>query len=75
MAKLPHLPLERIERTEDRRKVPAPVPPPTRPSPRGHGETIKGKVDEAVAEQTALPQITGIDVVDGARSRHRGAIE
>jgi hypothetical protein len=61
MAKLPHLPLERVERTEDRRKVPAPVLPPTRPSPRGHGETIKSKVDAAVAEQTALPQIKGID--------------
>jgi hypothetical protein len=61
MAKLPHLPLERVERTEDRRKVPAPVLPPTRPNPRGHGETIKSKVDAAVAEQTALPQIKGID--------------
>ena len=61
MAKLAHLQLERIERTEDRRKVPAPVPPPIRPSPRGHGETIKSKVDAAVAEQTALSQIKGID--------------
>lgn len=61
MAKLPHLPLERIQRTEDRRRVPAPVPPPTRASPRGHGETIKSKVDAAVAEQIALPQIKGID--------------
>src|SRR5262249_34338924 len=61
MAKLPHLSLQRIERTEDRRKVPAAVPLPTRPSPRGHGETIKGKVDAAVAEQSALPQIKGVD--------------
>ena len=61
MAKLAHLPLERIERTEDRRKVPAPVPPPTRPSPRGHGDTIKSKVDAAVADQAALSQIKGID--------------
>jgi subtilisin family serine protease len=61
MAKLPHLPLERIERTEDRRKIPAPVPPPARPSPRGHGETIISKLNAAAAEQTALPQIKGID--------------
>jgi hypothetical protein len=61
MAKLPHLALERIERTQDRRKVRAPVPPPTRPSPSGHGEIIKTKVDAAVAEQMALPQIKGID--------------
>jgi len=61
MAKLPHLPLERIDRTVDRRKVPAQVPLPTRPSPRGHGETIKSKVDATVAEQIALPQVKGID--------------
>ena len=61
MARLPHLLLERIERSEDRRKVPAPVPPPSRDSPRRHGETIKSKIDAAVAEQRALPQINGID--------------
>src|SRR3954452_21248213 len=61
MAKLPHLPLERIDRTEDRRKVPAVVPPTTRPSPHGHGEGIKSKVDAAVAEQAALPRVKGID--------------
>jgi subtilisin family serine protease len=61
MTKLPHLPLERIERTEDRRRVPAPVPAPQRSSPSDHGENIKGKVDAAVAEQAALPQVTGID--------------
>lgn len=61
MAKLPHLSLERIERNEDRRKVPAPVPPPVRSSPRGHGDIIQGKIDAALAEQTALPQIEGID--------------
>jgi hypothetical protein len=61
MARLPHLPLERIDRTEDRRKIPAQVPLPTRASPRGHGEGIKGKVDAAVAEQIALPQVRGID--------------
>src|SRR5262245_55975224 len=61
MARLPHLPLERIERTEGRRKVPAPVGPPPRASPRGHGEIVESKVDAAVAEQAALPQIKGID--------------
>ncbi|MFL9828082.1 S8 family peptidase [Rhodoplanes sp. SY1] len=61
MAKLPHLTLERIERVADRRKVSAPIPVPTRPSPQGHGETIKSKIDEAVNEQSALPQINGID--------------
>jgi Subtilase family len=61
MAKLPHLRLERIDRTADRRKIRPVVSPPTRPSPRGHGETIKGKVDAVMAEQGALPKIRGID--------------
>jgi hypothetical protein len=56
-----HLPLERLERTEDRRRVPAPVSPPVRPSAAGHAAEIKNKVNAAVAEQTALPRIEGID--------------
>jgi hypothetical protein len=61
MAILPHLPLERIERAEDRRKR-SPVPTlPVRASSRVHGEGIKGRVDVAVAEQIALPAINGID--------------
>ena len=61
MAKLPHLPLQRVERVEDRRKPPARVQLPDRPSPSGHGDSIKTKVDVAVAEQKALAQIKGID--------------
>jgi len=61
MATLPHLRLERIDRAVDRRKVPAPVPPPARSSARAHGDAIRGKVDAAVADQAALPQIKGID--------------
>jgi hypothetical protein len=56
-----HLPLERLERTEDRRRVPAPVPSPTRPSAAGHAATIKTKVDAATAQQIALPRIEGSD--------------
>jgi subtilisin family serine protease len=56
-----HLPLERLERTEDRRRVPAPVSPPVRASAAGHAAAIKNKVDAAVAEQTALSRIEGID--------------
>jgi hypothetical protein len=61
MATLPHLRLERIERTEDRRKR-SPVPSlPARASSRDHGETIKDRVDAAVAEQITLPAIKSID--------------
>jgi hypothetical protein len=61
MAKLPHLQLQRLDRTEDRRKPPAPVSPPDRGSASGYGETIKAKIDAAAAEQAALPKIEGID--------------
>ena len=57
----PHLPLERLERTEDRRRVPAPVKPPVRESPSEHGLAIEAKIDAAAAEQAALPSIAGID--------------
>lgn len=61
MAVYPHLPLERLQRTEDRRRTPAPVVPPHRPNPAGHGAGIKTKIDTAAADQAALPQIVGID--------------
>lgn len=56
-----HLPLERLQRTEVRRRAPAPVAPPQRTNPAGHGTGIKVKIDAAAAEQTALPEIQGID--------------
>ena len=61
MATFPHLPLERLRRTEDRRRVPAPVPAPARPSAAGHAAAIEDKIDIAAAEQVALPRIDGID--------------
>ena len=61
MAKLPHLPLQRLDRTEDRRKLPAPVAPPVRGSAKGHAAVITGKIDAVAAEQNALPKIEGID--------------
>jgi Subtilase family len=61
MAKLPHLLLQRLERTEDRRRVPAPVAPPVRENPRGHAATVTRKIDNVAAEQKALPKIEGID--------------
>lgn len=61
MAQLPHLTLQRIERVEDRRRVPAPVPPPARSSAQTHADAISGKVDTAVAAEAALTQIEGID--------------
>jgi subtilisin family serine protease len=61
MAKLPHLQLERLERTEDRRKPSAPLSPPDRGSARAYGDAIKRKIDIAVAAQAALPKIEGID--------------
>jgi subtilisin family serine protease len=61
MATLPHLPLLRLERTLDRRRVPAPVPPPVRGSASGHAAAIIDKIDAVAAEQQALPKIEGID--------------
>src|SRR5215204_386152 len=61
MARLPHLKLERVDRTEDRRKPSAPISPPDRGSARGYGNTIEAKIDAAAAEQAALPKIEGID--------------
>lgn len=61
MAKLPHLPLERLDRTLDRRRVPAPVAPPARGSASGHAASITTQIDAAAAEQLALPKIEGID--------------
>ncbi len=61
MAKLPHLPLERLDKTLDRRRVPAPVAPPVRGSARGHAATITTQIDTAAKEQLALPRIEGID--------------
>lgn len=61
MAKLPHLPLQRLDKTLDRRRVPAPVVPPVRGSAKGHAAAITTKIDAVAAEQKALPQIEGID--------------
>lgn len=61
MVALPHLPLERLDRTEDRRRTPAPVAPPVRANPHSHGEAIRQKIDTAAAAQAALSQIEGID--------------
>src|SRR5438876_659511 len=61
MAKLPHLSLQRLDRTEDRRRLPAPVAPPVRASAREHATAIAKKVDTVAAEQNALPKIEGID--------------
>ena len=60
MATFPHLPLERLERNVDRRRVPSPVGPPQRSAP-AHAAQIQTKIDNAVAEQSAVPQIEGID--------------
>jgi hypothetical protein len=57
----PHLPLERLQRTEDRRRVSAPLSPPQRPSAASHGAGIRQKTDAVAAEQAALPRIAGID--------------
>jgi subtilisin family serine protease len=56
-----HLPLERLDRTADRRRTPAPAIPPARGSAAGHAATIKSKIDQTAAEQIALPRIKGID--------------
>jgi hypothetical protein len=61
MAKLPHLPLERLDKTLDRRRSPAPVAPPVRGSARDHATTITTQIDAAAKEQLALPRIEGID--------------
>ena len=37
------------------------MPPPARSSAQTHGDTIRGKVDTAVAAEAALTQIQGID--------------
>jgi hypothetical protein len=60
MARLPHLPLERLDRVLDRRLSPAPQKPPTR-SVGTHAAAIKAKIDEVATEQAELPQIEGID--------------
>lgn len=61
MAKLPHLPLQRLDKTLDRRRVPAPVAPPVRGSASSHAASITAQIDTAAAEQMALPRIEGID--------------
>lgn len=61
MAKLPHLPLERLEKTLDRRRVPAPVTPPVRESAAGHANSIAAQIDAVAKSQLALPQIEGIN--------------
>ena len=60
MAKLPHLPLERLDKILDRRRVPAPVAPPARDA-SAHAASITSQIDSAAAEQEALPKIEGID--------------
>ncbi|MBN9597112.1 MAG: S8 family peptidase [Afipia sp.] len=61
MAKLPHLNLERLDITLDRRRNPAPVKPPVRGSAAAHAGSIKARIDTATEEQSGLPQIEGID--------------
>jgi hypothetical protein len=61
MSKLPHLPLERLDTTLDRRKVPAPVPPPVRGSAEAHAVNITAKINIVAAEQKVIPKIEGID--------------
>ena len=61
MARLPHLPLERLDKTLDRRRVPAPVAPPVRESAQAHAATITTQIDTAATEEQARPQINGID--------------
>jgi hypothetical protein len=61
MAKLPHLPLERLEKTLDRRRVPAPVAPPARESAGAHAASITSQIDAVTKDQQALPKIEGID--------------
>jgi hypothetical protein len=61
MAKLPHLPLERLEKTLDRRRVPAPVAPPVRENAGTHAASITAQIDAVTNDQQALPKIEGID--------------
>lgn len=61
MAKLPHLPLQRLDKALDRRRVPAPVAPPTRGSAKSHAASIATQIDAAAKEQLAIPKIEGID--------------
>src|ERR1700730_3910112 len=61
MAKLPHLPLELLEKMLDRRRVPAPVAPPARESAGAHAASITAQIDAVTKDQQALPKIEGID--------------
>lgn len=61
MAKLPHLPLVRLEKTLDRRRVPAPVAPPARESAGAHAASITAQIDAVTKDQQALPKIEGIN--------------
>jgi hypothetical protein len=61
MAKLPHLPLERLEKTLDRRRVSAPVAPPARENAGAHAANITAQIDAVTKDQQALPKIEGID--------------
>ena len=61
MARLPHLALERLDKTMDRRRKPAPVFPPPREDAKAHAKAIAGKIDAVAAEQKGLPSIEGID--------------
>jgi hypothetical protein len=61
MAKLPHLPLERLEKTLDRRRVPAPVAPPVRESASAHAASVTAQIDAVARDQQALPKIEGIN--------------
>lgn len=61
MARLPHLQLTRIDRTEDRRRKSPPPGPPPRGNPAGHGGALANRADAAAAEQAAAPQIRGIN--------------
>ncbi|MDQ2081718.1 S8 family peptidase [Xanthobacteraceae bacterium Astr-EGSB] len=61
MAKLPHLLLERLDKTLDRRKPPPPPARPARDDVKSHAASITAKIDAATSEQMSLPKIEGID--------------
>jgi hypothetical protein len=55
-----HLPLVRLDRTEPRRKPPAPLRPPPR-NPGQHAIRITGQIDQVVAAEQQRQVIEGVD--------------
>src|SRR5262245_18613821 len=55
-----HLPLARLDRTEPRRKPPAPLRPPQR-SPRQHATRITTEINTVVAAEQQRQPIEGVD--------------